>query len=219
MNKILFCGYRSWALKAHDKLVESLVGEYSITLVTTPEQLLEAVRKDSFSMIFIVGWSWRVPNDVLDNNYVVGMHPSDLPAFAGGSPIQNQILDGVKETKASIFRLTSKMDGGPIVCKRPFSLVGHMPDIFDELSRVTCEMLHDIARTHPITTETPQPSGGFRVARLKPNQSKLDKEQLVSMKCVDLYDSIRCREDPYPNVYIEDETGKLYFKLVEFEPA
>ena len=36
------------------------------------------------------------------------------------------------------------------------------------------------------------------------------------MTAQNLYDTIRCREDPYPNAYIEDETGRLIFKRVEF---
>jgi len=27
---------------------------------------------------------------------------------------------------------------------------------------------------------------------------------------------MRCREDPYPNAFIEDKTGRLLFKKVDF---
>ena len=35
-------------------------------------------------------------------------------------------------------------------------------------------------------------------------------------KFVMLDELIRCREDPYPNAFIEDKHGKLFFKKVEF---
>jgi len=37
------------------------------------------------------------------------------------------------------------------------------------------------------------------------------------MSTRELYNFIRCRQDPYPNVYLEDEFGKLIFKNVEYE--
>ena len=43
------------------------------------------------------------------------------------------------------------------------------------------------------------------------------KEDFLKMTARDLYDKMRCLEDPYPNAYIQDETGKLYFKLVSFK--
>ena len=50
------------------------------------------------------------------------LHPSDLPKFRGGSPIQNQIINGVKKTKISIFRINSEIDAGDIVAKAPLDL-------------------------------------------------------------------------------------------------
>lgn len=46
---------------------------------------------------------------------ILNIHPSLLPKYRGASPIQNQIIDGVKETGISIIKMDSKMDHGPIV--------------------------------------------------------------------------------------------------------
>jgi hypothetical protein len=56
-----------------------------------------------------------------------------------------------------------------------------------------------------------------QVPRRIPAHSRIDKSELLKMTARDLYDRMRCLEDPYPNAYIEDETGKLYFKLVLFK--
>lgn len=188
-----------------------------MSLVTSPDGLLTHASNEKPDVILLAGWSWKVPDNILNSSYVVGLHPSDLPAYAGGSPIQNQILDGIEETNASLFKLTSSFDAGPILDKRRFSLKGHMSDIFNELTRVTIEMFASFIVSYPHVTETPQPQGGNKVRRLKPEQSRLEKHDIPNMTCVELWDRIRCREDPYPNVFIEDETGRLYFKLVEFE--
>ena len=58
--------------------------------------------------------------------------------------------------------------------------------------------------------------------RLQPHESNLidNLEKLllsddVSVK--NIYNFIRCKTNPYPNAFIEDETGKLYFEKVKFE--
>lgn len=213
--KVLFCGYRDWAYSAWLHLC---INRVNIDLAGTPEQLLSKVNESSYDVIVLAGWSWKVPDEVLDKNYVIGMHPSDLPAYAGGSPLQNQIIDGIKRTNASLFKVTSKFDAGPVLAKLPFSLEGHMNDVFDELTRVTIELVTSFLDAYPSVTETPQAAGGNHVRRLKPDQSHITVQRMAEMTCEKLYDEIRCREDPYPNVYIEDDTGRLYFKLVEFEP-
>jgi len=215
--KVLFCGYREWALKAYSNLSQ-IRQEDELSLAKTPEELLLATETQSYDVIMLAGWSWKVPSEVLNSSYVVGMHPSDLPHFAGGSPIQNQILAGIKQTNASLFKLTPQFDAGPILGKRAFSLKGHMQDVFNELTRVTIELFDDFLSHYPNVPEAPQEVGGNSVRRLRPDQSRLTIERISEMTCSQLYDEIRCREDPYPNVYLEDHTGRLYIKLVEFEP-
>ena len=50
------------------------------------------------------------------------MHPSDLPKYAGGSPIQHQIINGVINSKATLFEVTKEIDSGPILYKTNLSL-------------------------------------------------------------------------------------------------
>ena len=39
------------------------------------------------------GWSWKIEEEIYANYMSIMLHPSDLPKFRGGSPIQNQILN------------------------------------------------------------------------------------------------------------------------------
>ena len=148
---------------------------------------------------------------------MIGFHPSDLPNYAGGSPIQNQILDGVKDTKMSLFKLNSKIDKGEILFKEYLNLEGGMTDIFDKLTDVSLSLLSEFFDNYPNVELVPQKGKGKRCRRLKPKDSNITLEQIRSMTTEQLYDFIRCREDPYPNVYLEDEIGKIYFKSVRFE--
>ena len=42
------------------------------------------------------------------------LHPSPLPKFRGGSPIQNQIIRNKKKSMVTIFRINNILDGGDI---------------------------------------------------------------------------------------------------------
>lgn len=223
--RLLFCAYRPWALEIFKNIqnkIKNLKTRHGSTLklVTTPNSLLQEAQESEWDIIVLVGWSWKVPSSVLNNNYVIGMHPSDLPAYAGGSPIQNQILDGVKNTNASIFKLTPNFDEGPIISKHEISLEGHLSQVFSSIGYATYEMLVDIIKRWPnkLPEVSQDKTKGFVKKRIQPQNSELKKKAIPKMTCEKLWDVIRCREDPYPNVWLEDKTGRLIIKHVEFEP-
>lgn len=214
--KILFCGYRDWAT-AVLHVLEATFPDVRFCHATTPEGLIRLTNVARHDVILLAGWSWKVAPEVVNEQIVIGMHPSKLPEYAGGSPIQHQIIDGLKSSEATLFRLTSKLDGGDIVSSVPYSLEGHMSQVFDELTRATTELFTGLIRSWPNLSYRTQEQSTVK-RRLKPEDSRLSKEAFITRTCANLYDVIRCREDPYPNVYVEDETGKLTFKVVEFEP-
>jgi methionyl-tRNA formyltransferase len=221
---VLFCAYRDWGLSVYQNFVEKRSylwhkdsKKIHCSLCSTKESLEEMVKSQHYDIIVLLGWSWKVPNHIVDSHYVIGMHPSDLPDYAGGSPLQNQILDGLTMTKATLFKLDKNFDSGPILGKVDLSLEGHIEDIFKNLSAASNILLDSFFQSYPNITEIAQ-TKTFSKKRLKPEDSSLTKEKLLNMSAKKLYDEIRCREDPYPNVTLEDETGTLIFKRVEFIP-
>ena len=218
--RVLFCAYREWALKAFEELSGRLE-DCELVLATTPTELEELAGSGRWDAVVVVGWSWRVPAEVVNEQLVVGVHPSDLPRYAGGSPIQHQVVDGVRETKATLFRLTEDLDGGDIVARAPLVLDGHMAEILDRLAAVSVELVAGFVRSLPDVRLEPQSAHGegFRRARLQPEDSRLVPSDFAELTCEQLYDRIRAREDPYPNAFLEDDTGTLRIRWVEFEPG
>ena len=68
--------------------------------------------------IFFPHWSYIVPKEIFTQYEFVMFHMSDLPRGRGGSPLQNLILRGAKETKITAFRCTEKLDMGPVYLNR-----------------------------------------------------------------------------------------------------
>ena len=214
-KKIIFCSYRTWS----NEILEDLRQHFGQNFEHVADK--ESFDKISNSLlnrvIILAGWSWYIPKNVINNNTVVGLHPSDLPHYAGGSPIQNQIIDGIVRSKMSLFELNSEFDRGDIIDKQDLSLDGNMTDIFQNLRRAGTDLLKSFIEKFPDYTKAPQQNHQEHVRRLKHTDSMISSAQIQNMTARELYDFIRCREDPYPNVYLEDHTGRVYFKKVHFE--
>ncbi len=213
---VVFAGYRKWALDAFVEVIsrtKNQIGKPRI--VSTPEEL----NKVKDSVILGAGWSWILPESVIEKNDVIALiHPSDLPEYAGGSPIQHQIIDGIVDTKASLFKATKDLDAGPVFLKEEMSLAGNMGEIFKSLTDASVLLMTKFILSYPDLDQVPQ-SLSERVVkkRLQPKDSKIERKEFESYDTKKLYNLIRCREEPYPNVYIEDEKGRLYFSKVRFD--
>jgi len=215
-KSIIFAGYRDWALEIFNKL-EKKYSNINWYLANNPEKLNDLYQIKNIEIVILAGWSWILPEDQINNKLVVGLHPSDLPNYAGGSPIQNQVLDGLTSTKMTMFKLEKRIDSGEWLYKNNLSLQGSIQDIFKEMVRSSMEIIGDFIEDYPQLTFINQTGNGKKCRRLSPNQSVLNKAQMNNMSTYSLYNFIRCRQDPYPNACLEDEFGKLIFKNVEYE--
>ena len=95
--KIACVGYRSWALNIYEKIIKT--GDHKI-LLQSSENLFNEKDIYDFSpdLILFYGWSKIVPEKIINDFICLMLHPSDLPKFRGGSPIQNQILNKIYKT-------------------------------------------------------------------------------------------------------------------------
>jgi methionyl-tRNA formyltransferase len=220
MKRFLFAGYRDWALRVYQFLIETFP-EHEFLLVRTHKDLIGHIESEvGIDAIICVGWSWIIEKKIVDDYFIVGIHPSDLPDFAGGSPIQNQILNGVISTKNTLFKLTSVLDQGPIIKQIPLNLSDHISNIFDRIVLTSIVMLVEFVGKFPdeITyLEKGSSAKGTIKKRITPEASKITKEMLQTFSALELFNFIRCHEDPYPNAFYEDDTGKLLFKFCDFE--
>ena len=212
--KLALLGYRKWALNAFS-LIQKEYPMHDYTVITNPDEVGDL----EDCVVLGAGWSWLISNEFLAKNEMVALvHPSDLPEYAGGTPIQHQILDGLLNTKATLFEVTNKLDAGPIIYKTDFSLSGSMDDIFVSLTKATMDLFSNFLDNYPDIPRLSQKVGMVR-KRLTPDQSQLSADDFKTMSVFDIYNHIRCREYPYPNAYIEDHSGRLYFSNVRFEKS
>lgn len=217
--RIVYCGYRDWAQRILEHLRERSIAEIVGRFEEQSEFEKFMDHRPKVDFVVFAGWSWVVPKWIIQEYLCMGLHPSDLPKYRGGSPLQHQIIDGLVETKLSLFLLDTELDTGAVIAKAPMSLEGTIQDIFDELVRVGTNLFINACIDWPNLSFTPQNlSEGFVRRRRKPQQSRMERADFQNKTLRQLYDFIRALGDPYPNAYLEDDEGnRLLFKNAIFQ--
>lgn len=183
-------------------------GEYDVELITDPQELTaEKIGKIKPRYIFFPHWSWKIPAEIYDNWECVVFHMTDLPFGRGGSPLQNLIVRGIKETKISALKVAAEMDAGPIYLKKGLVLDGSAAEILKRASGIIYrEMIPFIIKNEPV----PQAQTGEPVLfkRRAPEQS--DLAPLASL--AEVYDQIRMVDaEGYPRAFLE--TGEIRYEF------
>ena len=217
-SNLIFCAYREWAIDVYEEIKLQYSNNFNFYLVkdqSSLESLInEGLRPD---YIICIGWSWIIPVNITKKIKVVGIHPSDLPNYAGGSPLQHQISEGITNTKNTLFELNSEIDSGPILAKVDLSLAGNMDDIFKNLTRSSTELIKLLLENKIQYVNLDNQRVINRRKRLTEKDGELTLEKLHKMSALTLYNFIRCRVYPYPNAYLEDDSGRVYFSGVDFD--
>jgi len=179
----------------------------SWTLISRPEDLsVENLKALAPRYVFFPHWSWRVPMEIVDGFDCVCFHMTDVPYGRGGSPLQNLILRGHRNTVLSALRMVRELDAGPVYMKRPLDLAGTAQEIYQRATGIVFDMIEEITRTEP----APQPQQGTPVVfeRRTPEQSELPHAGTPEQIC----DFIRMLDaDTYPPAYLHWGKFRLEF--------
>ena len=207
--KILYYGYRDWAYDIFKNI--EINDKYLIT--TQDYDIIKNINPD---MIFFVGWSYRIPEHVVDDYTCVCLHPSPLPRYRGGSPIQNQILRNEKESSVSLFIMDEGLDTGDVLYQSSFSLDGTLSEIFDRISILGIEGINYIINNfndlNNIRLKQNSSDATF-FRRRKQGDSEIKSSDFEKYKPEYFYNKIRCLNDPYPNAFIKCKNGQKLFIL------
>ena len=203
--RIIAIGYRNWALKIYKNLAKR-----EKVLIFRKEISYKRIKKYNPNFILYYGWSKKVPKKIIDDYKCIMLHPSKLPAFAGGSPIQNQIIRNIKTSAVTLFRMNEKFDKGNILFQKKLSLDGELNEIFDEIIRIgtmlSLQMFKQKYKEKKTNVKKIYP-------RRKPWESEITLSELKYKNAKYLYNKIRMLQSPYPTAYINTSDGKKLYLL------
>jgi len=206
---------KPWSIDAYENFCGDLPNWF---LITKKEELtLDLIDKINPRYIFFPHWNWIVPKDILDKYESVCFHMTDVPYGRGGSPLQNLIVRGHKETQLTALKMSEHLDAGPVYLKEPLSLHGSAQDIFYRAAFKIMELIEKIS----INTPVPEKQKGD-VTTFK-RRSPAESEIVEDLNLEQLYDFIRMLDaETYPKAFLNikgyrfefdkatlNETGKL----------
>ena len=111
---------------------------------------LKVIRKINPKIIFFIHWSTFINKNIYNKYLCIQFHSSNLPMGRGGSPIQNQILLGLKSTKLTAFKISQKLDAGPVCLKSSLKLNGRAIDIYKRIEKQSIKMIRRIIKLKKI---------------------------------------------------------------------
>ena len=94
------------------------------------------------------GWSWIVKEKIYNNFLCLGLHPSKLPEYKGGSPLQHQIIDGKKRSSVTVFKINKTIDGGKIFKQIYLNLKNPLNKIFEDITKKGYQISVDLIKKY-----------------------------------------------------------------------
>lgn len=219
MKKIGVLAYRDWSKKIVTYLQNNLSTTYELYHISSKDEFDKKIELLlNCNLIFVLGWSWILPPELVNKVTCIGMHPSKLPKYRGGSPLQHQIINGETIGCVSFFILNEKIDKGDVIIQHEISLEGNLDDIFERIVGVSnFIILHEIIEWYEIHENQkypsiPQPeSESTYFKRRTPEESEITLDDFTTNTALDLHNKIRALQSPYPNAFVVCKDGtKLY---------
>ncbi len=182
---------------------------WAVKLITTPEEFTaKALRRLRPEVIFFPHWSHIIPAEIFNRWECIVFHMTDLPYGRGGSPLQNLIASGVRNTQVCALRVEEGLDTGPVYMRRPLYIGdGSAADIFNAASRLCFSMIREILAGQP--SPVPQVGAVVQFRRRRPEESRIHP----SLHGRHLYDFIRMLDAPeYPPAFLEVDGRRIEFR-------
>jgi len=201
----LVVGCKPWNRRLFDESLRLLPGRWKY--LNSPEALTpDLVRKLAPRYVFFLHWSWRVPEEIIKQFECVCFHMTDVPFGRGGSPLQNLIVRGYRETKLTALRMTEEFDAGPVYLKEPLSLEGGAEEIYLRAGRLSAKMIQRVAEEEMIPV--PQKGKAVTFKRRIPAESEVGKSGSLE----ELYDFIRMLDaEGYPRAFLHHSGMRFEF--------
>lgn len=190
-----------------EKNLRECLTNYEVVRLYSPNELTQdKIEQMHPQYVFFPHWSWLIPEDIYAHFECVIFHMTDLPYGRGGSPLQNLIIRGHKETKLTALRCVSGLDAGPVYLKRPLSLAGTAEEILQRASSLMLEMILEIVQKHLEPVAQKGESVVF-------NRRHPEDGNIAPLKKLDqVYDYIRMLDaDGYPRAFIDTEHFHIEF--------
>ena len=210
---IVRAGYRKWAQRIFAEVDKDLgahaANGAALEYVDITDGPVTRTWDGAADLALFYGWSSRVPDWLLEETPCYGLHPSPLPRYRGGSPLQHQIIAGEYWSAVTIFEMTDEMDAGPIFAQVPLTLDGSLDDVFDRIVQAaispTIDLIRAVAEGKRIVVRKQPEDEVTSFMRRHPGESEITLDDLAKSSARQIHDKVRAlysEDEDYPTAYI-----------------
>ncbi|MBI3392098.1 MAG: formyltransferase [Nitrospirae bacterium] len=177
--------------------------------VHTPDSLgdpawIARVRDMNPDLIFSFYYRNIIPQEVLDLPRLgaFNMHGSLLPRYRGRAPVNWAVLNGEKETGATLHHMIMRPDAGDIVDQEPVPIGPDETarDVFEKVTRAARRVLErriDALKTGIAPRRPQDESQATAFGRRRPEDGRIDWTRSAQS----IYNLIRAVTHPYPGAF------------------
>lgn len=193
---------------------------YQPEKLKNPEELQHVLDLGA-DLIVTAAFGQILPSEILEAPKLgaINVHASLLPAYRGGAPIHQAIMDGQKETGVTIMYMVDRLDAGDIISQVvvPIEERDHTGSMFDKLSIAGRDLLKRtlppiIARTNE---RIPQDEQAVTYARnISREQERID----WSKPAAAIYNQVRGLH-PWPVAYTTFNGANMKIWWTEKTPS
>lgn len=197
MTRYILASRTVWPIDEFLRRRNKLSGEW-LLMTSEADLTIDVLQRFEPRYVFFPHWSSIVPKAILDTHECVCFHMTDVPFGRGGSPLQNLVSRGIKETKLTALRMTEQLDAGPIYAKHSLDLSGSADEIFRRAATISLDIIAWMIAHEPLPIEQTGEPTFF--PRRKPEQSAIP----MGGSLESLYDHIRMLDaEGYPHAFAE----------------
>ena len=220
--KIIFWAYRQWGINVFPSIERHPRVENAV-LCKTREEVLK-LPLEEYDLLLTCGLSEELGKEIVDRIPSIVVHCAEHDRYSYGTPIQLQIMDGIRYTKHRIFSFTydenskrAHTHNRKYANEVTLDLSGNMSDILEQMTVTSKVLYNQFLDEYPNNAWHTWPEEEIVCPKRKPEDSIILKENLLNMNTEQMYNFFRCLEDPYPNGCIEDEKGYLFVEKVRYK--
>jgi len=206
--KILYC--------IQNQIVEDvlrknrIINKHSEIIRNRKELTYKKVHLIKPDYIMFPHWSYIVPENIFLNYKCICFHSAPLPFGQGGSPIQNMIIQGFKETEVCSLLMEKELDAGPIYLRTKIKLSGTLDEILVRIYNAIAKQIKVFKSKEPSPRN--QHGNPYKFKRLTAQDNLINFDNDLNS----IFDQIRMLDsDLYPSAYMKSGNYMLDFSNAE----
>jgi methionyl-tRNA formyltransferase len=200
---------------------DSLAQENNIPLLTVTEKLgsyADKLLEMQPDLVLVSGWYHLIPQTMLSIPRLgcIGFHPSLLPKYRGGAPVNWAIINGERETGMSMFYFDNGVDSGDLISQARVSIDDRdtIATLYEKINQATLELIREMVPKLKDGT-APRLKQDESQATYFPQRSPEDGLIDWGRPARAIYDWVRAQTTPYPGAFTYLDNQKIVIWAAE----